>query len=497
MALGLKRRENASESAQFMEMYNALRAAQDQNELLEESVEDLQRAVDEIGWAPLFGAGATANETGFQMDSLRKLTSQTRSLVAANPLVRKGVKARTGFVWGEGVTVTGNKTKQIVSKNNKLVFSAAAKEELESALATDGNVIFILNRLTQKIIRVPISQVSEYILSPEDGESIQFIKRTWAVSELNPSTGNVHNVTKNVWYPTVEYIDDGGTIPALIKKDPVEQNQAINVVSVNKQIGWTWGVPDLLSVLFWARAYKEFLEAEYTLVRALSRFAFKITDTRPSGSGANKAAVRLARPAGVPGIDAGGTASMSGGMDMVAINKAGANVSFDAGRPLAAMVGAGLEVPLSILLAEAGQSTNNYEISLDPSTVKSVQARQDIWIDEFERMFRYLGATTAKVEFPPIQSAPIHRVIQSIVTAASTGIMWPEEVRELTIKTLVDFGLNPKDGLPDPEEWQAYSSPKQENPGTPPLNTPDGSNSKNRSPAGAMADGSHEMRPSE
>lgn len=489
--LGLKRKRGPD--AQFLALYNQLQEAEANEDLLRESVEDLQRAVDDLGWAPLFGGFAGADESGFRLDVIKKMISQTRGLVSGNPLVRKGVRARTGFVWGEGVTVTGQRTKAIINLNHHLVFSPEAREVLESALSTDGNVLFLLNRQTKKIIRVPMSQVSDWAISPEDGETIQFVRRTWQVRSLDESSGQVQNKTKTIWYPTIEYVESGGALPAAIGKDLVEQNQAINIVSVNKQLGWTWGVPDLLSVLFWARAYKEFLEAEYTLVRALARFAFKITDKRSKGAGAKKAATKVVEPTNVGGIDAGATATLPGDMDMIAINKAGANVSFDAGRPLAAMVAAGLEVPLMILLAEPRQSTNNYEISLDPSTVKAAQARQDLWADELERMFGYLGATTARVEFPPIQSAPIHRVIQSIVTAQSSNVLWPEEVRELLVKTMLDFGLNPKNGLPDPEIVGQYAGVKQLNPGTSPFNTPDNS----RSPAGPMADGDHEMRPSE
>lgn len=492
--LGLKRSKETTQDAEFLALYNALRATEDDNGMLRESVEDLQRAVDEMGWAPLFGPYGGADESGMRLDAIRKLLTHTRSLVAGNPLVRKGVLARTGIIWGEGITVTGNKTAQIIKRNDKLIFSPDARQELESALATDGNILFLLDKRTQKIIRMPMSQVADFIISPEDGESIQMVRRSWTVRTLNDQ-GVVVDQRKEMWYPTVEFMEDDPSLPASIGGVLVEQTQAINIVSVNQQIGWQWGVPDLLSVLFWAKAYKEFLEAEYTLVRALARFAWKATDTRPKGKGVKGAAVKIARPG--EGIDAGATVTTPGGMDFVAINKAGANVNFDTGRPLAAMVAAGLEVPLSILLAEPRQSTNNYEISLDPSTVKMGQARQAVWADELTRMFVYLGATRAKVQFPPIQSAPIHRVIQSFVTAASTGVMWPAEVREVIVKALMDFGLTPKGTLPAPEQWQAYAAKSQQNPGTSPFNTPDNSDPTSRSPAGALADGDHEQRPSE
>lgn len=488
------------DSSDFLSMVNGLRsenaALAGDNDLLRESMEDLQRSIDEIGWASLNGFGVNPDENGLQLDKLRKLLTNTRSLRAANPIVKRGVSARYGLIWGEGVTVKGNRTRNILVENESRVFSSAACEEIESALATDGNVFFLLDKRTQRITRVSMSQISDYVVDPDDGESLQFIKRTWTSRELNTTTGRVETVTKKMWYPTIEFVLHNPALPTNIGDTLVEQDQALNVVSANKQVGWVWGVPDLLPVMYWARAYKEFLEANYTLVRALARFAWKVTDTRAKGAGAKKAAVRIAQPTNTRGVDAGATVPMPGGMDMVAINKAGANVSFDAGRPLAAMVAAGLEIPLAVLLAEPKQSANNYVISLDPATVKSAQSRQRLWVNELTRMFAYLGASNAKVTFPPIQSDPIHRVIQSVVTAASTGMLFPAEVRELIIKALADFGVSFKNGVPEPEEWAAYANAKQLHAGTTPQATPDAAGGQ-RSPAGALADGDHEMRPTE
>lgn len=494
--------ESAADVSTFARMVESLRDTNymltDDNEQLRESVEDLQRAVDELGWTPLGAVGADAS--GLALDTIRKALTNTRALVAANPLVKRGVRARVGFIWGEGVQITGRNVAEIMKRNALHVFSDTAYEELETAAATDGNVCFVLNRTTRKIVRVPLSQINDWTVDPDDGETIQFIKRVWSVKVFNTAKNTTEIQQRKVWYPTIEFVaQNPGTLPAAIGDTPVEQGSAINVVSVNKQIGWNWGIPDLLSVLFWSKAYKEFLEANYTLVRALARFAFKVMDTRPKGQGAKSAAIKLAQPANTAGIDAGGTTTLPGGMDLVAVNKAGANVSFEAGRPLAAMVAAGLEVPLSVILAETEGGTNNAEATLDPATVKAIQARQRLWTDEFVRMLNYLGATTAKVIFPPIQSAPIHRVVQAIITAASSGTLFPTEVRDLIVKALSDYGIEAKSGMPKPGEWAAYANKAQQNPGTSPLNTPDatGTGDTGRSPAGALADGDHELRPTQ
>ena len=494
--------ENSVDVALFQEMRETLGREIDQNELLQESIEDLQRSVDEIGWLPL---GTNVDGAGLRLDTIRKASDTMRAMVAANPMVKKGIRARIGFIWGEGIHygVEGGKGKQgrtppamqkIIDKNNILVFSDVAYEELETAAATDGTVVFVLDKSTQQITRMPITQISDWALDPDNGETFQFIKRQWSVRKLNTSTGEVKNETIKVWYPTVEYAQTGASLPATINGDPVEQNMAINIVQVNKQLGWVWGVPDLMSVLFWARAYKEFLESQYTLVRSLARFAFKITDTRPKGAGAKSAAIKVATPNGSSN-DTGATTTLPGGMDLMAINKAGANVDFEAGKPLATMVAAGLEIPLSALLSEDAGSA---DALLDPTTAKAMQARQRLWAAEFARMFTYFGVVKPKITFPPIQAAPVHRVVQAIVTAAASGVLFPEEVRGLMVKAMIDYGIDALPGIPAPGEWAKYANPVQANPGTSPLNTPDPTDTgtSGRSPAGALADGDHEQRKS-
>ncbi|HXJ66381.1 MAG TPA: hypothetical protein VNN79_21675, partial [Actinomycetota bacterium] len=218
-------------------------------------------------------------------------------------------------------------------------------------------------------------------------------------------------------------------------------------------------------------------------------------------AGAKKAAIKVAVPQTADAMgnrtDTGATAVMSAGLDLAAVNKAGASVDFSAGRPLAAMVAAALDLPLNVILAESDQGE---AADLDVPTVKAMQFRQQQWSEGLVRMFAYLGARTAKIVFPPIQAAPLHRVIQAIVTAASAGVLFPSEVRDLIVKALRSYGIDPRAGLPDPGEWKAYASPQAANPGTPPQQTPNDTATgppDQRTAGGALADGDHEMRKSQ
>lgn len=477
-----------------------LRFEQADNADLRESMQELSRAVEDMGWKPLGSIGY--GDSGMDLDAIRRVTETTRPLAAANPLVKRGVRARTGYVWGEGITITGRSTQRIVKANAESMFSRTAQGENEVAAATDGNVVFHLSKRDKKMNRLPIAQIGEFAVDPNHPDVPWFIKRSWTVLGVDITTGRQVNERKEFWYPTLEYIESGNPVPATIGTTPVEQNEVIHVIRFNRQIGWLWGIPDLLPAIFWARAYKEFLEANYTLMRSLARFAFKVTDSRPSGSAAKKAAIKIAAPQNYDPTtgqrsDVGGAVAMGQGVDLLAVNKAGANVDFEAGKPLAAMVASSMEVPLTTILSESNASTDE---ALDMPTVKSAQARQEQWAENIVRMLEYLGGAGVKVQFPPIQAAPIHRVVQAIVTAAAAGVLFPGEVRDLMIKALHGYGIEPKAGMPEPGEWKQYVTPAALNPGTTPQQTPNDTDTgpnDQRTAGGALADGDHEQRSSE
>lgn len=497
-------RESEADNIQFNAMVRQLTEELSfermDNADLRESMQDLSRAVEDMGWKPLGSVGY--GDSGMDLEAIRRCTETTRPLYAANPLVKRGIRARIGYIWGEGVTVTGRSVSRIVKANAAAMFSRTAQGENEAAAATDGNVVFHLSRRDRKMHRIPLAQIGEYVVDPDHPDVKWFVKRVWSISGIDVGTGQRINETKEVWYPTLDYVDASLPIPVAIGGTPVEQAEVIHVITFNRQIGWLWGVPDLLPAIFWSRAYKEFLESHYTLVRSLARFAFKVTDTRPSGSAAKRAAIKIAAPQNVDPTtgqrsDAGAVATMGQGVDLLAVNKAGANVDFEAGKPLAAMVASAMEVPLTTILSESSAATDE---ALDMPTVKSAQARQEQWAENIVRMLEYLGGAGVKVQFPPIQAAPIHRVVQAIVTAASAGVLFPAEVRDLIVKAMHGYGIEPRSGLPEPGEWKQYVTPQALNPGTSPQQTPDDTGSApdgQRTPAGAQADGDHEMRPTE
>lgn len=473
-------------------------------ELLEEDYTQRVLAVDDTGWSPVNGLGSP--HFGPNIAEANITAKVMRLLFAGNPIIKRGVNVRCSYIWGDGVIFdtdgTRGKPDSIVTagRNEKMMFSPEAYEEAERSLATDGTVFILVQKIGKQVIRLPLNQISGYITNPDTGlrDDIRYYKRVWAEESID-SYGNVKYNQVAAWYPDVCY---GGPLPATIQGLPVFRGEGILRVCANKQAGWIMGLPDLLAVAFWARAYKEFLESNFILTKTLAKYAWKVTNATPAGQKRTAAkllaAVDPSQPnptltnrAGATGTTFAGTSTM----DLQAVNKAGANVDFEAGRPLASMVAAGLELSTATLLADSKDS-GGAEVSLDNATVDMVTARQNIWAAAIKAIFVYLGVVKPTVHFPPIQGDPIHRVVQAIVSAASTGTVPPQNVYDMLKVALRDFQVNWKT-LPKAGDYAAYLAPKNAdgmNPGTTPQVTPPGATPSSKTPAGPASDGTNDNR---
>lgn len=498
----------------FNEMQEVLAATQqsyatlaEEHIMLEENYASNVIAVDNQGWSPISGLGSP--HYGPNLSESYETARIMRLLYAGNPIIKRGVNVRYAYVWGDGVDFdtsgTRGKPASIVAagQNEKMMFSPEAYQEAETSLATDGTVFILVQKAGKQIVRLPLGQVNGFITNPDTGlrDDIRYYKRIWALETID-TYGNVQFQQVGAWYADISYTGD---VPATIQGLPVFKNEAIVRVCANKQAGWIMGLPDLLAVAFWARAYKEFLESNFILTKALAKYAWKVTSATPAGQKRSAAKLlaqidpsqphpTLTNRAGNTGTTFAGTSTM----DLQAVNKAGANVDFDAGRPLAAMVAAGLELSANTLLADSKGSSGGEE-SLDEATVNMVTARQNLWASAFKQIFAYLGVVTPTVHFPPIQGDPLYRTVQAVVTAASTGVLAPQNVQDMLKVALRDFKITWA-GLPKAGTYAAYLAPANSsgaNPATTPQVTPPGAqptNDKQQTPAGPMSDGTNDAR---
>lgn len=431
-------------------------------EILQENFADAMLRLDDVGWKPL---GGDEDATEIRLETIKTIAQTTRGLVAINPLIKRGVAVRTTYIWGEGVKFEGiDEDDPILTSptNKKFLFSPQAWGEIENAMATEGNLFVQVSKAgngrrrlggdsTPKITRIPMREITGTVSNPENKEDIWFYKREWTQTEENYRTGRTIEKAMVAWFPATDYDLENGK-PFTIANKPVVWGSAILHNTANKQIGWRWGAPDLMSVIFWTKAYKEFLENSATLVKAYSRFAFKVT--APTKSGVQAAATKVAalptRNEMTGEVNhVGGTAVMGMGATMSTVGRTAGSVDFGAGLPLAAMVAAGLEIPLTALTADGGSSNRSAAETLETPTLKAMKARQQLWSGFFRRLFDYLGKENVKVIWGRVDVVDVQRLMTALTSAKDMNVLHAEEVREL-IK--IAFELDNDKKLPTEEE---------------------------------------------
>lgn len=454
------------------------------NELLQESVADLQRALYEPGWVRLVGQG----EHEFSPEALRQMRAICRLFAIKSPLIKRGLALRSSYVWGQGVEVTarangresGEQDVQAVVQafltdpsNLRTLTGAQARDQLETfGLGCDGEVyICLFTRPTTGHVQarvLPVDEIAEIICNPEDAADPWFYLRRWEHVGRD-SDGNPVRESRSMMYPAVDYRPK--SMPSRYAGHKVDWSAPVLHVPVNQPLGWVRGIPDAYAAVDWAKAYKEFLEDWARLMRSLSRYAWKA-----SAPGGRNAAVRTrlaTAPTRDPGtgeaLHAGATAILPPDVQLEAVSKSGATLDSDSGRPLAAMVAAALDVPVTMLLGDPGVSGARATAeTLDQPTERAMIQRRDVWASALHRILRYViaesvratkgrlrgritadpwtgrevvvldGSTdpTIDITWPRLDDVDPDVVVKAVVEASSTGTIPPEVVARLLLTAL-------------------------------------------------------------
>jgi hypothetical protein len=467
-----------------------LRAERAQADHLAESLADLEARMYEPGWQLLT---AQADQE-FSRDGLRQITAVTRVMAVKNPLIKRGLALRQAYVWGQGVSITArDETVQGViatflddMSNQRTFTGAGAREQLERALGTDGNVFLALftsprsGRVQARVL--PWDEITDVITNPEDASEPWFYRRDWWVNHRDPASGGVITERRIAFYPALGYqprlkplrirgLADG-------QQGEVLWDAPVAHVKVNGLLGWQWGVGDAYAAVDWASAYREFLTDWARLVKSLSRFAWRI-----STKGSKQAQAR-AKIATAPTTDpytgeplrAGATALLTPEMALEAIPKSGATIDSDSGRPLAAMVATALDVPVTMLLGDPGTAGARATAeTLDTPTERSMQQRRGVWADALHQILSHVIAeavrapdgpltgiitvdewgrqtvtldddvdTTVDIAWPDLDDIDVKTVVDAIVSADATGLVPPEVTSRLLLEAL---GVKDVDGI--------------------------------------------------
>lgn len=447
-----------AQKAQLAEVQADNRALVNGLEILQENMADVVLALDNQGWNPM---GEDLDMTEVPLSTIKKTARTTRALLVINPLAKRGVSVRTAYIWGNGVEFKGLDLKDTFIKSpnmQKYLLSPKACAEMESCLATDGNFFLLATKGgtfysgKKSIQRLPIAQITGTVTNPDNHEEIWFYRREWLRIVNNASVEAETRTAVIEYVPALDYDVQASGRPRDIRGYPVNYGAVIAHHAVNKQTGWKWGVPDLMSVIFWVKAHKEFLENQATLVKAYSRFAFKATVPTRTGAGAvaTKVAAQPTRdPFTGESNDVGGTFVGAGGTTLSSVGRTGGSVDFKAGLPLAGYVAAGLNVPLNELTADAGDANRSSAETLSDSNEKVMKSRQDEHKAFIGGVLDFLGYADVEVVFPPIAMEAVYRQIQSITGASALNVMSAEEIRALLLKA---FDIDTDAKMPTKEE---------------------------------------------
>jgi hypothetical protein len=440
--------------ASYADLATLLDATTNHNELLQESVADLELAAEDRGWQRM----AFGLEHQFTRQGLNDIARNCRVMALASPLIKRGTQLRIGYVWGQGVTVqarAGSDAAQDVNavitafwddESNQASFtSSQAQEENERALATDGNVILALftdpSTGRVQVRSTPFEEVTDKITNPEDRDETWFFLRqydTTVVRPFQPARGplttRTRAMTVKVLHPALGYRP--ARRPRSIDGVEIMWDAPMLHVPVNRLDGWKWGVPDTYAALPWGRAYDGFLTDWARLVKALSKFAWKLTGDKSSRARRAADTMRAALPAAVlPGMsDAGNVAAMGPGQNLEAIPKTGATIDSESGRPLAAMVAAAMGVSVVSLLADPGTTGNRATAeTLDKPTILEMGMRRMLWASVIETVTGYVIDQAVKAPRGPLRGTTTRDPYTGRETVTLTGdvprtvtVDWPD-----------------------------------------------------------------------
>lgn len=431
--------EKAEKAEQLLiEAGNIIERQQHDVEFLAEGMRDLQFALENRGWKLLYGGVDQREFDGLDLDTLKRISDELRAYLTGGSLAKRLIEVRSNFVIGAGgieyEKVDGAKRALDSLKNQQKVFGTKGLQEIVRAQGTDGNLIFLVNPTTKEVRRLPLQRVEAFYVDPDDTEDILYVKERYnRVTVEDPQGEDVE-----VWYRCDLNDSEAAKKKSFItesgKRVKIDRKWVAVVDGVNGQIGHTLGTPDLLASLPWLERYNEFLMTQLDFQKALSAIAVHIKSKTTKAQAQARAAIKD-----------GGRAGVATTGDDVAIEaqRGASDVSFENGRPIAAMASTGAEISVVHALSDPGASGSSYGSAqtLDSPTQKMIATRREALTMLLKRILTLLGAPKAEIKWPRVEDEATYRLIQAIATMWQTGLFKPEELRG-KFGELVDLAIS-------------------------------------------------------
>lgn len=480
------------------------------NELLQERIAELELALDDVGYERI---GDSNFDKQFTKASIDKIAAMARVYWLKNPLIKRAVATQANYVFGQGVDVVAadEEVQTVVdafmedSKNRAELTGEQAMLTKETELQVTSNLFFTfftdpLNGAT-RVRTIPLSEITRIIYNPDDSKEPWYYYRQW---QQPKEPGSQKYEMHQAMYPDINYMPKGG-LPKYFNGIEVMALNPVYHVKTNCLSDMEYGVSEIYAAIDWAKAYKDFLEDWYTIVKSLSKFAWKATSkSGASGMGQAKQVLEGAINGGSNPMnsDLPGQAAQvwmsSDNFDLAPMPKSGATVEVDDGRRALLMVCAATGIYEHYF---GDPSTGNLATAkaMEQPMLLMFQERQELWTDVFNTILGYvinqsalkpggklrgvmsfndygesyvdMGDTdrSVDVKFPPILQEDVNERIDAIVKSVTLSGQTPANTIDLKTATTQmltalgeDTDIVDKLFPDDPKSWDEVEDEKQQ-----------------------------------
>lgn len=368
---------------------------------LVERLDELELALENKDWIRV----GWQSENEFSRAGLKTISRLSRIFFLKNPLIKRGVKLHSFYIFGRGVSISAkdetiNDVIQafIDDKENQLeLLGAIARKQKDIDLRLDGNLFIVLfvHPATGKVrvSTIDPNEIEDIICDPENRNKVWYYKRIWSYNTFDLATGEQKTETKTRYYKDFRYTNDRSKIG-----DIEVDNNPIYHIKVGGFSNWRFGVSEVYSALDWAKAYKSFLEDFATVTKALAKFAWNVKVK--GGSRAVAAAKTKLGTTFASSSDAGGTETnpaptaastwINDDVPLDPIKTANSTTPADSGRPMRHMVASGVDLPDPMLSGDPQQGALATAKTLDRPTELGFLDRQELWKEVYANLIDYV-----------------------------------------------------------------------------------------------------------
>lgn len=456
--------------AKLTETQLMLRESIDNQALLRERITELELTLEDEGWRRM----AIEGEREFSRGGLSTISKLSRLMFMKNPLINRAVNIQSFYVWARGVSIVGadDATQAVISdfledpKNQAELTGHQAQTMKEQDLQVTGNLFFVLftdeSTGRVRVRSIPMDEVIEIIADPDDSKSPWYYKRVWQNKTTSYQTGVLNITQEEAYYPDLH--NDDPARPQTINGKTVHWDRPVHHMRIGCLSDMQFGVPEYYQGFDWAKAYSAALEDFATILRALSRFAWKM-DTK----GGKKAVVSAQNQLGTTLGDAGNFETnppatvaatwIHSSADMAPMKTAGATTNPADCKPLKMQVCAATGLP-ETFFGDADVGNHATSKTLDRPTELKFLDRQELWKATFTtilnhvvqssqssangRLFTTSNLPEAKftITFPPILEHDLAETMTAIVEAATlhgwveAGTIDPDTLSRLILELL-------------------------------------------------------------